>query len=63
MWAVVYMANSDEIARKIQEILENEGLLVKINEVELSNEEGIREIMIMRSEVDAAHNILMQHGF
>lgn len=63
MWAVVYMANNDEISNIIQELLESEGLLVKVKEVTLTNEEGIREIMILSSEVDAAHNILIQHGY
>ncbi|MGV8146931.1 MAG: hypothetical protein ACLKAK_11220 [Alkaliphilus sp.] len=63
MWAVVYMANDDETASKIQELLESEGLLVKVKEVEFSKEEGIREIMILSSEVEAAHNILIQNGY
>ncbi len=63
MWAVVYMANNDEIADRIQELLESEGLLVKVKEVTLTKEEGIREIMILSSEVEAAHNILIQHGY
>ncbi|PHS33647.1 MAG: hypothetical protein COA82_08320 [Alkaliphilus sp.] len=63
MWAVVYMANNDEVANRIQELLESEGLLVKVKEVTLTKEEGIREIMILSSEVDAAHNILIQHGY
>ena len=33
MWTVVYMAQTKEIVMKLQQILEKEGLLVKIRPV------------------------------
>lgn len=63
MWTVVYMANTKQDAELIQKILVEEGFLVKIKPISKSNEEGINEVLVPRSEVEEAHNILMQRGY
>ncbi|SCZ05367.1 hypothetical protein [Alkaliphilus peptidifermentans] len=63
MWTVVYMANTKQDAENLQNILVEEGFLVKVKPISKSNEEGICEVLVPRSEVEEAHNILMQRGY
>ena len=63
MWTVVYMANTKVDAEAIKEILVEEGFLVKVKPISKNNVEGTSEVLVPRSEVEEAHNILMQRGF
>ena len=65
MWTVVYMAQSKEIVTKLQEILEKEGLLVKIRPISknLENNDNYYEVLVPESEVEEAHSIIIDTGF
>lgn len=65
MWTVVYMAQSKEIVLKLQEILEKEGLLVKIRPVNKNSDNGDNyyEVLVPESEVQEAHSIIIDTGF
>ncbi|MDK2810615.1 MAG: hypothetical protein PWR27_1324 [Petroclostridium sp.] len=65
MWTVVYMAQSKEIVIKLQQVLEKEGLLVKIRPISknLDNNDNYYEVLVPESEVEEAHSIIIDTGF
>ncbi|MBZ4646618.1 MAG: hypothetical protein JG777_2107 [Clostridia bacterium] len=65
MWTVVYMAQSKEIVMKLQQVLEKEGLLVKIRPISknLDNNDNYYEVLVPESEVEEAHSIIIDTGF
>ncbi|MCG8501550.1 MAG: hypothetical protein MJB12_14250 [Firmicutes bacterium] len=65
MWTVVYMAQSKEIVTKLQQILETEGLLVKIRPISKNpeNNDNYYEVLVPESEVEEAHSIIIDTGF
>ncbi|WHH60468.1 hypothetical protein [Petroclostridium sp. X23] len=65
MWTVVYMAQSKDIVMKLQEILEKEGLLVKIRPISknVENNDNYYEVLVPESEVEEAHSIIIETGF
>ncbi|MDK2799731.1 MAG: hypothetical protein PWP27_1122 [Clostridiales bacterium] len=65
MWTVVYMAQSKEIVMKLQQILEKEGLLVKIRPISknIENNDTYYEVLVPESEVEEAHSIIIDTGF
>ncbi|NLY44192.1 MAG: hypothetical protein GX066_09580 [Clostridiaceae bacterium] len=65
MWTVVYMAQSKEIVIKLQQVLEKEGLLVKIRPINknLDNNDNYYEVLVPESEVEEAHSIIIDTGF
>ena len=65
MWTVVYMAQNKELAEKIQKILTNEGLLAKIRPINKNKdvEDNYYEVLVIQSEVEEAHNIIIENGF
>jgi len=65
MWKVVYMAQNKETADHINELLTEEGFLIKIKPVykNVSEEDNCYEILVPQAEVQEVHNILMEHGF
>lgn len=65
MWTVVYMAQSKEIVVKLQEILEKEGLLVKVRPISknVENSDNYYEVLVPESEVEEAHSIIIDTGF
>lgn len=65
MWTVVYMAQSKEIVIKLQQVLEQEGLLVKIRPINknLDNNDNYYEVLVPESEVEEAHSIIIDTGF
>lgn len=59
------MAQSKEIAEKLQELLAKEGILVKLRPVS-KNEESTKdyfEILVPEAEVEEAHSIIIEKGF
>lgn len=60
MWTVVYIAPNKNEAEKLESLLTNEGLLVKIRVVGLpqANSGGPVEILVPESEVDEAMEII-----
>jgi len=65
MWTVVYMANSREIALKLQEILTAEGILVKLKAICKNNEnqDSYFEVLVPEAEVEEAHGVIIENGF
>lgn len=65
MWTVVYMAQSKEIASKLQELLTNEGILVKIRPINKNHDSGDNyfEILVPEAEVEEAHSVIIEKGF
>ncbi len=65
MWTVVYMAQSKEIAIKLQELLIEEGILVKLSPVSKnrdSSNDTYYEVLVPEAEVEEAHSVIIE-GF
>ena len=65
MWTVVYMAQSKIIAESLQELLAKEGILVKLRPVS-KNENNVNdyfEVLVPESDIEKAHNIIIEKGF
>ena len=64
MWTVVYLAQSSEVALKLEDKLRKEGILVKQRPVSGSKDkDNYYEIIVPESEVEEAHNIIIEQGF
>jgi menaquinone-dependent protoporphyrinogen IX oxidase len=65
MWTVVYMAQSKEIATKLQELLTAEGILVKVRPISKNHEnsDNYFEVLVPEAEVEEAHSVIIEKGF
>lgn len=65
MWTVVYMAQSKDIATRLQDVLTKEGLLVKIRPISknVENNDNYYEVLVPESEVEEAHGIIIETGY
>lgn len=65
MWTVVYMAQSKEIATTLQELLTNDGILVKLRPISKDEEKNndYFEILVPETEIEEAHGIIIEKGF
>ncbi|MCX7843516.1 MAG: hypothetical protein N2489_10690 [Clostridia bacterium] len=65
MWTVVYMAQSKDIATKLQDLLTKEGILVKLRPVSKNHEnnDNYFEVLVPESEVEEAHSVIIEKGF
>ncbi len=65
MWTVIYMAQNGSVAQKLKEVLEKEGILVKLRPInrEVGKEETGFEVLVPESEVSEAHSIIIETGF
>lgn len=65
MWTVVFMAQSKEIATKLQDILTAEGILVKLRPISKNHEntDCYFEVLVPESEVEEAHGVIIENGF
>jgi hypothetical protein len=65
MWIVVGMAGSRKIARKMQKLLESEGILVKLSNVsgKIKSSDDTYEILVLESEAGSAREILLENGY
>ncbi len=65
MWTVVYMAQSKEIASRLQELLTVEGILVKMRPISKSHEnsDNYFEVLVPEAEVEEAHSVIIERGF
>jgi len=63
MWEVVYITSNSEIANKVKEELEKEGIYAKIKSTTKNGVEGYFEIIVPETEVNEAHNIIIEKGF
>lgn len=64
MWTVVYMAQNKEDADSIGKILEEKGLLTKVRTMGENgdDEEMCYEILVPESEVNEAHEIIIENN-
>ncbi len=63
MWTVVYMAQSQEFVRQLQAVLEENGLIVKVRPVCKDAQGGRFEVLVPESEIEQAHEIIIEKGF
>lgn len=65
MWTVVYMAQSKDIATRMQELLTKEGILVKLRPISKNHEnnDNYYEVLVPESEVEEAHSVIIESGF
>jgi hypothetical protein len=63
MWTVIYMAQTKEPVLKVQELLSQAGLAVKIRPVGEGAEDGYYEILVPETESQLAHTILLKSGY
>jgi len=61
MWTVIYIAQSKEGATKLQDMLSEQGVLVKTRQIgKAKYSDGIYEILVPETEVEDACTILEQ---
>jgi galactitol-specific phosphotransferase system IIB component len=61
MWTTVFLAQSRKEAKKVERVLSDEGVLVKLRSVgtqSVSEEQLCVEILVPQSEVKEAHEII-----
>ncbi len=65
MWTVVYMAQSKDIAAKLQDLLSKEGILVKVRPISKNHEgsDDYYEVLVPEAEVEEAHSVIIEKGY
>lgn len=65
MWTVIYIAQNKKMADKIEKLLTEEGMLVKVQSVskKLQGEDGYYEVLVPEGEAEEAQNILYETGY
>ena len=59
MWVVVYVAPNRKVAMYLKELLEIEGILVKLKEARFSDEEARNvEVMVSEIEIEEANEVI-----
>lgn len=59
MWMVVYIAPNRKVANLLKELLETEGILVKLKESKFSSkEEKNIEVMVSEMEIEEANEVI-----
>ncbi len=59
------MAQSREIATSMQNLLTNEGILVKLRPISKSNDnnDNYYEVLVPEAEVEEAHSVIIEKGY
>jgi hypothetical protein len=59
------MAQSKDIASKLQELLANDGILVKLRPISKNHEnnDNYYEVLVPESEVEEAHSVIIEKGY
>lgn len=63
MWTVIYMAQTKESVLKVQKILEQASLAVRVRPVGEGAENGYFEILVPETEAQLAHAVLIKNGY
>ncbi len=65
MWTVVYMAQSRDVANQLQELLSNEGILVKLRPISKNHEnnDNYYEVLVPEAEIEEAHSVIIETGY
>ena len=64
MWMVITLARSQDTAQRIEKILVDEGILVKLNAVykKVDAQKNYYEVLVLEAEFDEAREILVENG-
>ena len=64
-WVVVHMAKSMETAKRLEQKLVEEGVLVRLQPVykNRSDQDNYFEILVLHAEADVAREIFLEKGF
>ena len=64
MWMVITLARNREAARRIETILKDEGILVRLHAVykKVNAEKNCYEVLVLEAEFDEAREILTENG-
>jgi hypothetical protein len=59
------MAQSKEVANHLQELLSNEGILVKLRAISKNyeNNDNYFEVLVPEAEVEEAHSVIIETGY
>jgi hypothetical protein len=63
MWTVIYMAQTRESVLKIQELLVQANIAVRVRPVGEKTDEGYYEILVPETEAQEAHTTLIKNGY
>ncbi|HEX2937710.1 MAG TPA: hypothetical protein VHO66_02215 [Ruminiclostridium sp.] len=63
MWTVIYMAQTKESVLKVQEILAEASLAVRVKPIGGGADDGYFEILVPETEAQLAHAILIRSGY
>jgi len=65
MWTVVYIAQTEQIARTLQKNLETEGMLVNVRPISKKEPDGkdYYEELVLESEKEEAQNVIIENGY
>ncbi len=62
MWTIVYISQNMETVKEIKELLEASEILVMMRTVSEEEGQGSFEILVPETEVEQAHNIIINHS-
>ena len=63
MWTVVYISQNEDVAKEIKQLLEDSQILVMMRSVgEEDGEQKSFEILVPETEVEQAHNIIINNN-
>ena len=62
MWTVVYISQNEDVAKEIKQLLENSQILVMMRSVGEDEEQKSFEILVPETEVEQAHNIIINNN-
>lgn len=63
MWTVIYVSKDNSLIEKLKYELELKNILVKVRNVSKNQDEECFEVMVPESEIDKAHDIIINIGF
>ena len=63
MWTVVYVSKDSSLIDKLKLELESKNILVKVKKVSQNQGDECFEIMVPESEIEIAHDIIINIGF
>lgn len=65
MWTVVYMAQSKDVAVRLEDLLTDEGILVKLRPISKNHEnnDNYYEVLVPEAEVEEAHSVIIEKGY
>lgn len=59
MWTVIYITQNKDALDKLREAFEKNSIIVKVREVNQSDDNSVYEVLVPESEISQAHEILL----